>query len=178
MQVKKLKLEELNRLSIEEFKVIKKRPLTLVLDNIRSMNNVGSIFRTADCLAVEKLILCGITGRPPHRDIEKTALGATLSVNWEYKASVSEAIGDLKKSGYSVVAVEQAQGSTMLNEFCPKPGANYALVLGNEVNGVSDEAIALADACIEIPQFGTKHSFNVVVSAGIVLWDFFTKLHE
>jgi tRNA G18 (ribose-2'-O)-methylase SpoU len=174
--MRKLKLDELNRVSVSDFKAQEKLPVTLVLDNVRSMHNVGSIFRTADGFAVEQLCLCGITGQPPHREIEKTALGATQSVNWKYYADVLDAVAELKNSGYKIAAIEQAENSMMLNEFLPINDEKYALFLGNEVNGVSDEVMKLIDYCIEIPQFGTKHSFNVVVSAGIVLWDFFSKL--
>ena len=174
--MRKLKLEELGRVGIEEFKKQDKLPLVLVLDNVRSMHNIGSIFRTSDCFAVEKLLLCGITAQPPHREIEKTALGATQSIEWEYYERVSDAIRDLKDSGYTIIAIEQAESSVMLTEHSPQTSHKYALVFGNEVEGVSDDAMRMADECIEIPQFGTKHSFNIVVSAGIVLWDFFSKL--
>lgn len=174
--MRKLKLDELNRASVTEFKQQQKLPLAVVLDNVRSMHNIGSIFRTSDGFAVEHLYLCGISAQPPHREIEKTALGATNSVDWIYFADVVEAIHDLKNNGYRIIAIEQAENSTMLNEFSPAENEKYALIFGNEVNGVSDEVMALADGCIEIPQFGTKHSFNIVVSAGIVLWDFFAKL--
>ncbi len=174
--MRKLKLEELNRVSVDEFKEQEKLPLVVVLDSVRSLHNVGSIFRTADGFAVESLALCGITGQPPHREIEKTALGATQSVAWQHVPDITTILLDLKSKGYILVALEQAEGSTMLNEFQPIPNEHYALILGNEVNGVSEEAMALIDVCLEIPQFGTKHSFNVVVSAGIALWDFFAKL--
>jgi len=173
----KLKLEELNRVSVDEFKQQEKLPVVVVLDEVRSMHNVGSIFRTSDGFAVEAIYLCGITGQPPHREIEKTALGATQSVDWKYFKHTEDAIHELKANGYQVIAIEQASESMLLNEFNPQPKQRYALVLGNEVNGVSEEVMQLADGCIEIPQFGTKHSFNVVVSAGIVLWDFFAKLN-
>jgi len=176
--MRKLKLEELGRSSIEEFRKQEKLPITLVLDNVRSMYNVGSVFRTSDAFAVEQIFLCGITGRPPHREIEKTALGATKSINWEYFRDIKEAIVQLKDKGYLIIAVEQAENSTKLNEFKPHEDKKYALIFGNEVNGVSDEAMLLIDECIEIPQFGTKHSFNIVVTAGIVLWDFFSKLNS
>ena len=175
--MRKLKLDELNRASVAEFKTQQKLPVIVVLDNVRSMHNIGSIFRTSDGFAVEKVVLCGISAQPPHREIEKTALGATQSVDWIYYANVTEAVYQLKASGYRIIAIEQAQNSTMLNEFSPVDYEKYALVFGNEVNGVSDEVMTMADGCIEIPQFGTKHSFNIVVSAGIVLWDFFAKLN-
>jgi 23S rRNA (guanosine2251-2'-O)-methyltransferase len=174
--MKKLKLAELNRVSVAEFKAGEKFPVVIVLDNVRSMHNIGSIFRTADGFAVEKICLCGITATPPHREIEKTALGATQSIAWEYYQTPIEAVDQLRANGYQVIAIEQAENSTMLNEFKPEAGKRYALIFGNEVNGVSDEVMQHVDGCIEIPQFGTKHSFNVVVSAGIVLWDLFSKM--
>ncbi|WP_184550446.1 RNA methyltransferase [Mucilaginibacter sp. FT3.2] len=174
--MRKLKLDELNRASVDEFKEQDKLPVAVILDNVRSMHNIGSIFRTSDGFAVEQICLCGITAQPPHREIEKTALGATLSVNWTYHETTLEAVEKLRTEGYQIIAVEQAQNSTMLNKFTPAPTQKYALIFGNEVNGVSDEVMQKIDACIEIPQFGTKHSFNIVVSAGIVLWDFFAKL--
>ncbi len=169
-------MDELGRVSVDAFKLQEKLGVTLILDNVRSLHNVGSVFRTADGFAAEGIVLCGITGTPPHREIEKTALGATSSVTWSYEKDILSAIRQLKDSGYRVIALEQAEGSTPLHEFQPTPGEKYALILGNEVNGVSAEAMECVDDCIEIPQFGTKHSFNVVVSAGIVLWDFYSKL--
>jgi 23S rRNA (guanosine2251-2'-O)-methyltransferase len=174
--VRKLKLDELNRVSVTEFKKQDKLPVTVVLDNVRSMHNIGSIFRTSDGFSVEQIYLCGITAQPPHREIEKTALGATQSVNWQYFETPLQAIEQLRANGYQIIAIEQAENSIMLNEFTPMANEKYALVFGNEVNGVSEEVMQQIDTCIEIPQFGTKHSFNVVVSAGIVLWDFFSKL--
>jgi 23S rRNA (guanosine2251-2'-O)-methyltransferase len=174
--MRKLKLDELNRVTVEEFKEQTKLPVAIVLDSVRSMHNVGSIFRTSDGFAVEQICLCGITSQPPHREIEKTALGATQSVAWTYHMNAFDAVDELRKQGYTIVAIEQAENSVMLNEFKPQPEQKYALIFGNEVNGVSDEVMAKIDTCIEIPQFGTKHSFNIVVSAGIVLWDFFAKL--
>jgi len=174
--LRKLKLDELNRASVEEFKTQQKLPIAVVLDNVRSMHNVGSIFRTCDGFAVEHVCLCGITGQPPHREIEKTALGATQSINWTYYSEPLQAVEQLRKEGYKIIAIEQAENSIMLNQFKASENEKYALIFGNEVNGVSDEVMKVIDACIEIPQFGTKHSFNIVVSAGIVLWDFFTKL--
>lgn len=176
MSMRKLKLDELNRPDVEAFKAQEKLPVVVVLDNVRSMHNVGSIFRTADGFALEKVILCGITARPPHREIEKTALGATQSVNWLHYPDTVSAVEELKTLGYEIVAIEQAENSTMLNTFKPDQSKKYALIFGNEVDGVSDEVMAKIDACIEIPQFGTKHSFNIVISAGIVFWDFFAKL--
>ena len=174
--MRKLKTEELGRVGIEDFKKQDKLPITVILDNVRSMHNIGSIFRTSDGFAIEKIYLCGITAQPPHREIEKTALGATQSIEWVYSADISEVILELKAERYTIIAIEQADNSVMLNDFQPKTSEKYALIFGNEVNGVSDEAMKLIDTCIEIPQFGTKHSFNIVVSAGIVLWDFFAKL--
>ena len=175
--MRKLKLDELNRATVAEFKTQQKLPVVVVLDNVRSMHNIGSIFRTSDGFAVEAVCLCGISAQPPHREIEKTALGATQSVDWTYYTDVTEAVNQLKADGYRIIAIEQAHNSIMLNDFSPANNEKYALVFGNEVNGVSDEVMAMADGCIEIPQFGTKHSFNIVVSAGIVLWDFFAKLN-
>jgi 23S rRNA (guanosine2251-2'-O)-methyltransferase len=174
--MRKLKLDELNRATVEEFQQQDKLPVVVVLDNVRSMHNIGSIFRTSDALAATAVYLCGITAQPPHREIEKTALGATQSVTWEYFEDTLAAIAKLRADGYKIVAIEQAENSTMLNEFVPSTGEKYALIFGNEVNGVSEEAMQLIDTCIEIPQFGTKHSFNIVVSAGIVLWDFYAKI--
>ena len=174
--MRKLKLDELNRVDIAAFKEQEKLPVIVVLDNVRSMHNVGSVFRTADGFSVEQVFLCGITAQPPHREIEKTALGATQSVTWRHFEDTLVAIEHLRKDGYQIIAIEQAEGSTMLNTFEPDAAAKYALIFGNEVTGVSDEAMSTIDHCIEIPQFGTKHSFNIVISAGIVLWDFFAKL--
>jgi tRNA G18 (ribose-2'-O)-methylase SpoU len=175
--MRKLKLDELNRATVDEFKAQDKLPVAVVLDNVRSMHNIGSIFRTSDGFAVNKICLCGITAQPPHREIEKTALGATQSVNWEYFETPLQAVQHLRNEGYQIIAIEQAENSTMLNTFAPSQTEKYALIFGNEVNGVSDEVMEVIDTCIEIPQFGTKHSFNIVVSAGIVLWDFFAKLN-
>ncbi|WP_443947614.1 RNA methyltransferase [Pedobacter sp. AW1-32] len=174
--MKKLKMDELNRPDVETFKTKEKLPVVVVLDNVRSMHNVGSVFRTADGFALEKVVLCGITAQPPHREIEKTALGATQSVDWIHYEETVTAVDELRSAGYEIVAIEQAAGSIMLNTFKPNTEKKYALIFGNEVDGVSDEVMAKIDECIEIPQFGTKHSFNIVISAGIVLWDFFAKL--
>lgn len=174
--MQKLKLEELNRLSVADFKEHAKLNVTVILDNVRSLHNVGSIFRTCDGFAVETIILCGITGQPPHREIEKTALGATQSVEWKYANHTLDAVQQLKTEGYQIIAIEQAHQSIMLNTYQPQKNERYALIFGNEVNGVDEQVMQHIDACIEIPQFGTKHSFNVVVSAGIVLWDFYSKL--
>lgn len=174
--MQKLKLDDLNRVSVEAFKEQEKLPVVVILDNVRSMHNVGSVFRTGDGFAIEKLILCGITANPPHREIEKTALGATASVDWEHYEETTAAVAALREQGYTIIAIEQAQNSTMLHTYQPDMTKKYALIFGNEVDGVSDEVMAMSDECIEIPQFGTKHSFNIVISAGIVLWDFFAKL--
>jgi len=175
--MRKLKLEELGRVDVAAFKQQEKLPVTVVLDSVRSMHNIGSVFRTADGFAVEHIILCGITAQPPHREIEKTALGATRSISWTYFSAIKEALQHLRTEGYRIIAVEQAENSISLNEYQPENDQKYALIFGNEVNGVSEEAMQMIHACIEIPQFGTKHSFNIVVSAGIVLWDFFAKLN-
>lgn len=174
--MEKLKLNQLNRVSVEEFKSQEKLPVIVVLDNVRSMHNIGSIFRTSDGFSIESIALCGITAQPPHREIEKTALGATQSVDWKYYGTTLEAVQFLRKDGYEILAVEQALDSTMLNTFIPDKEKKYALILGNEVNGVDEEVMKEIDKCIEIPQFGTKHSFNITIAAGIVLWDFFAKL--
>jgi 23S rRNA (guanosine2251-2'-O)-methyltransferase len=174
--MQKLKLDELNRVSVAEFKESEKLPLVVVLDNVRSMHNIGSIFRTADGFAIEQIYLCGITAQPPHREIEKTALGATQSVNWKHFATTLDAVESLRNDGYEIIAIEQAAGSTMLHTYQPDANKKFALIFGNEVNGVDEEVMTKIDECIEIPQFGTKHSFNITISAGIVLWDFFAKL--
>ncbi|WP_428666607.1 RNA methyltransferase [Runella sp.] len=173
---RKLSMEELNRLSVDEYHLAAKHSFVFVLDDIRSLNNVGSIFRTSDAFRAEKIYLCGLTGTPPHRDITKTALGADESVAWEHAADVLELIERLKAEGYTIVALEQADGSTKLQDFMPELTQKYAFVLGNEVFGVNEEVVNQADICLEIPQFGTKHSLNVSVSAGIVAWDFIAKL--
>lgn len=176
--MRKLKISELERKTIKEFKVSEKSPIVLVLDNIRSLNNIGSLFRTADCFLTEKIYLCGITATPPHRDIHKTALGATDSVDWEYKKDPADAIADLREKGYKIIGVEQTDSSVQLHDFFPVKNARYALIFGHEVKGVSQDIIDMCDTCIEIPQFGTKHSFNVSVSAGIVIWEIFRKIQE
>ncbi|MBC5774247.1 RNA methyltransferase [Pontibacter sp. KCTC 32443] len=173
--MRKLSMDELNRESVEEFKNKKKIPLVLVLDNVRSLNNVGSVFRTADAFMVEKIYLCGITGTPPHRDIEKTALGATESVEWEHVPDTLELVLKLKEQNYKIGSVEQAENSLKLNEFIPEPGQHFALILGNEVFGVEQEVINNSDFVLEIPQFGTKHSLNISVATGVVVWDFLSK---
>ncbi len=174
--MRKLKLNELGRVSLEAYKAKKKHPIVFVLDNIRSHHNVGSSFRTADALGIEKLILSGITPKPPHREIQKTALGATLSVEWLYEASIQDSLKQLKDEGYLIIAVEQTDSSVMLNDYQPSQDDKIALVFGNEVNGVTDEALKLADIALEIPQYGTKHSFNISVSLGIVGWDLLQKI--
>ena len=171
--MRKLKLEELGRISVEEFKASDKIPVVVVLDNIRSMHNIGSVFRTSDAFRIEKIYLCGITARPPHKEIRKTALGATESVNWEYVEDTIELISKLKKENYRMIAVEQTESSKSLVDFELKVDEKYAVIFGNEVDGVQQEVVNLSDYCIEIPQEGTKHSLNVSVCAGIVLWEFF-----
>lgn len=168
-------MDELNRLSIEDFKETNKNNFCLVLDDIRSMNNVGSAFRTADAFAVEKIYLCGITATPPHREIEKTALGSTDSVAWEYRENVIDLVKQLQAENYIVLAVEQVENSVMLNDFRPEENQKYAFVFGNEVFGVNQEVVEKADNCIEIPQFGTKHSLNISVTVGIICWDYLSK---
>lgn len=171
--MKKLRLEELGRVSVEEFKQADKLPVCIVLDNVRSLHNVGSAFRTSDAFRLEKIYLTGITGKPPHREMEKTALGATASVDWEYAENTADVLRALKQKDYTIIAVEQTSESIALEKFQHAAGKKYCLVFGNEVNGVSDEAIALADQAIEIPQHGTKHSLNISVCLGIVAWEFF-----
>jgi tRNA G18 (ribose-2'-O)-methylase SpoU len=173
--MKKLKLEELGRISVAEFKTAKKIPVCILLDNVRSLHNVGSAFRTADAFSVEKLVLAGITGTPPHREIEKTALGATSSMAWSYHESAREAAAALKSEGWQIVVVEQTTESVALQQFTSEPGSRLCLVFGNEINGVSDEVIQLADVALEIPQAGTKHSLNISVCVGIVVWQVFSK---
>ncbi|WP_044211437.1 RNA methyltransferase [Flammeovirga sp. OC4] len=168
--MRKLSMDELNRVSAEEFKSQKKNNIVVVLDNIRSLNNVGSAFRTGDAFAIEKVVLCGITGKPPHRDIHKTALGAQDTVTWEHFDDTVEAIKSLKEEGYKIIAVEQVEGSTSLQDFQTTAEEKVALIFGNEVMGVSQEAIEASDIALEIPQFGTKHSLNVSVTLGVVLW--------
>ncbi len=176
--MKKLSMEELERLSVQEYKAIEKSPLVLVLDNVRSLNNVGSAFRTGDAFRVEKIFLCGITGTPPHRDIQKTALGATESVTWEYVNHTTLAVEKLKEEGYTICALEQVDRSIMLNEFEAKADGKYALIFGNEVFGVEDEVLQTCDYVLEIPQMGTKHSLNISVTLGIAVWDFMVKMKQ
>jgi tRNA G18 (ribose-2'-O)-methylase SpoU len=171
--MRKLRNEELNRKTVEEFREAGKNPVRIILSNVRSQNNVGSVFRTCDAFLLEGIILCGITSKPPHREISKTALGATESVFWEYTEHATSAVKSLHEKGYQVYAVEQTRNSCLLHDFSPVRGQKYALVFGHEINGVEQEVIDLCDGTIEIPQHGTKHSLNIAVSAGIVLWEFF-----
>ncbi|OXB06086.1 RNA methyltransferase [Flavobacterium pectinovorum] len=175
--MRKLENSELDRKSIEDFKKSDKTPLILVLDDIRSLHNIGSVFRTADAFLIEKIILCGITATPPNKEIHKTALGATETVAWEHHENVLEVIENLKKENVLTLAIEQVESAIFLQDFKVEKNQKYALVFGNEVYGVSQEAVAICDGCIEIPQLGTKHSLNISVSAGIVVWDLFQKLN-
>lgn len=174
--MRKLANSELDRKNIEEFKESDKMPIIVVLDNVRSLHNIGSVFRTSDAFLIEKIYLCGITAKPPHKEIHKTALGATDTVAWEYVEDVVAVVEKLKKDGVLVQAVEQVEQSVMLNQFEIKADAKYALIFGNEVKGVSQKAVDLCDGVIEIPQLGTKHSLNIAVSAGIVVWDLFQQM--
>jgi 23S rRNA (guanosine2251-2'-O)-methyltransferase len=178
MSRRKLANDELERKSIEAYKNAGKTPILIVLDNVRSLNNIGSVFRTADAFLVEAIFLCGFTGTPPNKDIHKTALGATESVEWRHFGTTEEAVIQLKNDRYHIISLEQTAGSISLAGFIPDKNEKYALVFGNEVKGVEQLIIDMSDTCIEIPQFGTKHSFNIAVSAGIVLWDFYSKLHH
>ncbi|MDR0756224.1 MAG: RNA methyltransferase [Tannerella sp.] len=173
--MRKLKITELDRLTPEAYRTSRKRPLAVVLDHVRSLNNVGSIFRTADAFRLEAVYLCGITATPPHPEIRKTALGAEDSVEWHYFADTRDALRRLKDEGYVICALEQAEGSISPNDFAPENDKKYALILGHEVKGVQQEIVDLSDCCIEIPQFGTKHSLNVAVAAGIIIWEFVRK---
>ncbi len=174
--MRKLKITELNRMTAEEFKEADKLPLTVILDNVRSLHNIGSVFRTADAFRVECIYLCGITAVPPHPEMHKTALGAEFTVDWKYEQDTLSVVNKLKSEGYLVYSVEQAEGSVMLNDMLPDVSRRYAVILGNEVKGVRQDVINHSDGCIEIPQYGTKHSLNVSVTAGIVIWDLFRKL--
>ncbi len=174
--MRKLKIDELNRLSTDEFKQADKLPLVVVLDNVRSLHNVGSVFRTSDAYLVEAVYLCGITSTPPHAEIHKSALGAEFSVDWKYFEQTLDAVAQLKAEGYTVFSIEQAQGSTMLTDMQLDPNGKYAVILGHEVKGVQQEVVNASDGCIELPQYGTKHSLNVSVTAGIVIWEFFRGL--
>jgi 23S rRNA (guanosine2251-2'-O)-methyltransferase len=174
--MRKINNDELTRLTVDGFRQADKTPIVVVLDHIRSSNNVGSVFRTSDALLVRKICLCGITATPPDKEIHKTALGAEDSVEWEHFQTTEEAVEILRKEGYTIIAIEQVEGSIPLQEYLPAPDAKLALIFGNEVKGVQQQIVNLCDQTIEIPQYGTKHSFNISVSAGIVLWDLFNKL--
>ncbi|SNR29100.1 SpoU rRNA Methylase family protein [Maribacter sedimenticola] len=175
--MRKLRNDELERKNVEDFKLAGKTPMIIVLDNIRSLNNIGSVFRTADAFLIEKIYLCGITAQPPHKDIHKTALGATDSVAWEYVEDTKELVRKLKMENCHVIAVEQAENSTLLQTFLPSTDKKQVLIFGNEVKGVAQEVVSLSDEVLEIPQFGTKHSLNVAVSVGVVVWDCWSKLN-
>ncbi|MCG8733277.1 RNA methyltransferase [Tenacibaculum finnmarkense] len=174
--MRKLKNSELGRITVNEFKETEKTPIIVILDNIRSLNNVGSVFRTSDAFLIEKIYLCGITATPPNKEIHKTALGATESVAWEHVENTIDLVEKLKKDNIKILAIEQAENSTMLNDFAPEPNQKYAVVMGNEVKGVQQEVVSASDFCIEIPQLGTKHSLNISVTTGIVIWDLFKKM--
>ncbi len=174
--MRKLKNSELERLEVSEFKNAKKSPITIILDNIRSLNNIGSVFRTSDAFLIEKIYLCGITAQPPHNDIRKTALGSTETVAWEYAENTLELVQKLKQGQIKIVSIEQAENATMLNDFKPQANEKYAFVFGNEVKGVAQNVVDASDVVIEIPQYGTKHSLNISVSCGVVIWDVFSKL--
>lgn len=176
--MRKLKNSELDRLSVDGFKNAPKTPLIIILDNIRSLNNIGSVFRSSDAFLIQKIYLCGITAKPPHKDIHRTALGSTETVDWDYRENTLDLVKELQAEGAQVVSIEQAEKATMLNEFAPKHNTTYALVFGNEVKGVSQDVVNASDVVIEIPQFGTKHSLNISVSAGVVIWDVFSKLKK
>ena len=178
MKNRKLKNSELNRINAEEYKTSEKTPLIIILDNIRSLNNIGSVFRTADAFLVKKIYLCGITAKPPHKDIQKTALGATDSVDWEYAENVMDVVQKLQNQGVFVASIEQAELAVNLNVFSVQKGVPYAVIFGNEVKGVQQKVVTASDAVIEIPQFGTKHSLNISVSVGVVVWDLFVKLRK
>ena len=174
--MRKLKNSELDRLSIDQFKQSKKTSLIVILDNIRSLNNIGSVFRTSDAFLIEKIYLCGITAKPPHKDIHKTALGSTDTVAWDYIENTIDLVAELKTSGVHIISIEQAEQAVMLNNFTPDKNIKYAIIFGNEVKGVSQEVVDASDTVIEIPQFGTKHSLNISVSTGVVIWDLFSKM--
>ena len=176
--MRKLANNELNRLDIEQFKKAEKTPLIVILDNVRSLNNIGSVFRTCDAFLIEKIYLCGITATPPNKEIHKTALGATDSVAWEYVENTLLAVEKLKEQGVYIISIEQAENSTMLNDFQPNGKQKYAIIFGNEVKGVEQEVVSASDEVIEIPQYGTKHSLNISVSAGIAIWELAMKLRK
>ncbi len=175
--MKKLKNSELNRIDVTTFKQVKKTPLIVILDNIRSLNNIGSVFRTSDAFLIEKIYLCGITATPPHKDIHKTALGATESVDWEYAENTIDVIKKLQQKNIKIASIEQAENSIKLQGFTINKSQKYAIVMGNEVKGVQQKVVDASDYCIEIPQYGTKHSLNISVTTGIVIWDLFTKFN-
>ena len=174
--MRKLKNSELNRLSVSDFKKAEKSPIIVILDNVRSLNNIGSIFRTCDAFLIEKVYLCGITAKPPHKDIHKTALGSTDSLDWEYFENTTEVVDKLRKEEVNIISIEQAEDSIMLHEFQPNKEIKHAVIFGNEVKGVSQDVVNKSDMVVEIPQFGTKHSLNISVSAGIVIWDLYNKI--
>ena len=176
--MRKIKNSELNRLSVEGFKAAKKSPLIVILDNVRSLNNVGSIFRSADAFRIQHIYLCGITATPPHKDIQKTALGSTEAVDWSYAKDTLAVVEKLQSVNVKVMAIEQAENATVLQDFYPNNQSIYALVFGHEVKGVNQEVVNQCDGVIEIPQYGTKHSLNIAVSGGVVLWDLFSKMNQ
>ncbi|GER60974.1 RNA methyltransferase [Patiriisocius marinus] len=178
MKNRKLKNSELDRIDAETFKISEKTPIIIILDNIRSLNNIGSVFRTADAFLVKKIYLCGITAQPPHKDIQKTALGATDSVEWEYAENTMDVVNKLQSLGVYVVAIEQAENSIALQDFAIEKDKTYAIVFGHEVKGVQQEVVTSSDGVIEIPQYGTKHSLNISVSTGVVVWDLFSKIRH
>ncbi|WP_121667925.1 RNA methyltransferase [Mesonia aquimarina] len=178
MENRKLKNSELDRKSVSDFKEAKKTPLIVILDNVRSLNNIGSVFRTADAFLIEKIYLCGITAQPPHKDIHKTALGATETVAWEYVEKTTDLVEKLKQENIQVLSIEQAENSVMLDDFQPEKDKKYAVIFGNEVKGVQQEIVSVSHQVIEIPQYGSKHSLNISVSAGVVIWDLFVKLER
>ncbi|MFC0876783.1 RNA methyltransferase [Saccharicrinis sp. FJH2] len=176
--MRKLKIDELNRISVKEFQEAEKADLIIILDNVRSLNNVGSVFRTSDAFRIAEIVLCGITATPPHTEIHKTALGAEDAVEWSYFEDTLDAVNYVKKKAYTVFSVEQAEGSISLDEFEPSGSEKYAVILGNEVKGVQQKVVNASDGCLEIPQFGTKHSLNVSITAGIVIWHFYLSLKQ
>ncbi len=176
--MRKLRNHELNRIDVAQFKRTNKIPIVIVLDNIRSLHNIGSVFRTSDAFLIQAIYLCGITACPPHKEIHKTALGATESVDWQYFSNAIDALNLLKKEGYKIVAIEQAEGSVSLQNFKVENEEKYALIFGNEVKGVQQELVDFSDNCVEIPQYGTKHSLNISVSVGVVVWDLFCKFNS
>ncbi|EGD33364.1 SpoU family RNA methylase [Capnocytophaga sp. oral taxon 338 str. F0234] len=176
--MRKLTNEELHRLSIDQYRQAEKIPVIIVLDNVRSLNNIGSVFRTADAFRIEKIYLCGITACPPHKDIHKTALGATESVTWAYEKDILQLLKELHQSQVETIAIEQVEGAQSLSDFLPEKGKKYALIFGNEVEGVQQEVVSLCGKAIEIPQYGTKHSLNISVSAGIVMWEIGQKIRK